>query len=140
MTITSDKEDETAAQRIFANKLKAFARKYEVAVLLVAHARKTKAGEKLNADDLSGASATNNLADMTLAVEPGTITILKNRDEGIRQSIEFCYCPDSKRIYQADVGDTMNLSWDKKGITPPEIRADSMPEYEVVPPPSKQPF
>ena len=140
MTVVSDKEDETAAQRVFANKLKRFARKYEVAVLLVAHARKTKAGEKLNADDLSGASATNNLADMTLAVEPGTITILKNRDEGIRQSIEFCYCPDSKRIYQADVGDTMNLSWDKKGITPPEIRADSMPEYEVVPPPSKQPF
>lgn len=140
MCVTSDKEDETAAQRIFANKLKLFARKYEVAVLLVAHARKTKAGEKLNADDLSGASATNNLADMTLAVEPGTITILKNRDEGIRQTIEFCYCPDSKRIYQADVGDQMNLSWDKAGISPPEIRADSIPEYEIVPPPSKQPF
>ena len=140
MTLTSDREDETAAQRIFVNKLKRFARKYEVAVLLVAHARKTKAGEKLNADDLSGSSATNNLADMTLSVERGSITLLKNRDEGVMQTIEFCYCPDSKRIYQADSGDTMNLSWDKKGITPPEIRADSMPEYEVVPPPSKQPF
>lgn len=140
MCVTSDKEDETAAQRIFANKLKNFARKYEVAVLLVAHARKTKAGEKLNADDLSGASATNNLADMTLSIEPGTITILKNREEGIRQTIEFCYCPDSKRIYQADVGDTMNLGWDKTGIKPPEIRADSVPEYQVVPPTVSQPF
>ena len=140
MTLTSDREDETAAQRIFVNKLKRFARKYEVAVLLVAHARKTKAGEKLNADDLSGSSATNNLADMTLSVERGSITLLKNRDEGVMQTIEFCYCPDSKRIYQSDVGDTMKLGWDKTGIKPPEIRADSMPEYEVVPPPSKQPF
>lgn len=140
MTLVSDKEDETAAQRIFVNKLKRFARKYEVAILLVAHARKTKAGEKLNADDLSGSSATNNLADMTLSVEPGTITILKNRDEGTKQTIEFCYCPDSKRIYQADKGDMMHLSWDKTGINPPEIRADSMEEYKVVPPPSGQPF
>lgn len=140
MCVTSDKEDETAAQRIFANKLKNFARKYEVAVLLVAHARKTKAGEKLNADDLSGSSATNNLADMTLSVEPGTITILKNREEGTRQTIEFCYCPDSKRVYQADRGDTMKLGWDKTGLRFPDIRADSMEEYKVVPPPTGQPF
>jgi twinkle protein len=140
MCVTSDKEDETAAQRIFANKLKNFARKYEVAVLLVAHARKTKAGEKLNADDLSGSSATNNLADMTLSVEPGTITILKNREEGTRQTIEFCYCPDSKRVYQADRGDTMKLGWDKTGLRSPDIRADSMEEYKVVPPPTGQPF
>jgi len=135
MTITSDKEDETAAQRVFANKLKRFAKKYDVAVLLVAHARKTKAGEKLSADDLSGASATNNLADMTLAVEPGRITILKNRDEGIHQVIDFCYCPDSKRIYQADTGDLMNLSWNKENVPTASPRADSLPEYAVVPPP-----
>lgn len=132
MTIVSDKEDETAAQRVFANKLKRFAKKYDVAVLLVAHARKTKAGEKLGADDLSGASATNNLADLTMAVEPGRITILKNREEGTHQIIEFCYCPDSKRIYQADVGDLMRLTWNTKDITPPAIRADSLPEYQVV--------
>ena len=134
MTMTSDKEDETAAQRVLANKLKKFANRYNVAILLIAHARKTKVGEKLNADDLSGSSATNNLADMTLSVEPGHITILKNRDEGIRQDIEFCYCPDSKRIYQADKGDMMKLSWDKKGVPFPSRRADSLPEYQVVPP------
>ena len=138
MTITSDQEDETSAQRIMANKLKRFANKYGVAILLVAHARKTKVGEKLHADDLS--SATNNLADMTLAVEPGRITLLKNRDEGIMQSIEFCYCPDSKRIYQADAGDKMKLSWDKSGISPANPRADSMPDYQVVPPPPAEPF
>lgn len=140
MCVTSDREDETAAQRVFANKLKRFAVKYDVAILLVAHARKTKAGEKLNADDLSGASATNNLADMTLAVEPGRITILKNRDEGTHQVIEFCYCPDSKRIYQADCGDQMKLSWNKEGLTPPAVRADSLDIYQVVPPTPAQPF
>lgn len=140
MMCVSDQEDEWRAQAIFANKLKKFATKYGVAILLVAHARKTKAGEKLNADDLSGASATNNLADVTLSVGQGQINILKNRDTGLLGTIEFCYCPDSKRIYQADTGDLMKLSWDKTGISPVPLRADSLPEYQVVPPPPAQPF
>lgn len=140
MTLTSDKEEEIAAQRVFANKLKRFANKYDVAVLLVAHTRKTKAGDKVTANDVSGASATNNLADTTLAVQPGHLTILKNRDEGIHEVIDLCYCPDSKRLYQADTGDKMRLSWDRTGIQPPAVRADSLPEYQVVPPQPAQPF
>lgn len=139
MTV-SDQEDEWRAQAIFANKLKKFATKYGVAILLVAHARKTKAGEKLTADDVSGASATNNLADLTMAVEAGHIHILKNRDTGILGNIDFCYCPDSKRLYQADAGDRMQLSWDRTGIAKPELRADSLPEYQVVPPTPAEPF
>ncbi len=134
MCTVSDQEDEWRAQAIFANKLKKFANRYGVAVLLVAHARKTTVGEKLNADDLSGASATNNLADVTMSVQQGSITILKNRDTGILGTIDFCYCPDSKRLYQADTGDKMKLSWDKSGITPPSPLACSLPEYQVVPP------
>lgn len=140
MMAVSDKEDEWRAQAIFANQLKKFATKYGVAVLLVAHARKTKVGEKLNADDLSGASATNNLADVTMSVEPGRINILKNRDTGILGSIEFCYCPDSKRLYQADTGDKLHLSWDRSGIQTANPRADSLEEYRVVPPMPTQPF
>ena len=140
MTICADKEDETSAQRIFANKLKKFVNRYDVSVLLVAHARKTKPGEKLNADDLSGTSATNNLSDLTIAVEPGRINILKNRDEGSRISVEFCYCPDSRRIYQADKGDQLKLSWDKTGLPLASPRADSLEEYQVVPPLPDQPF
>ena len=140
MMAVSDKEDEWRAQAIFANQLKKFATRYGVAILLVAHARKTKVGEKLNADDLSGASATNNLADVTMSVQQGSITILKNRDTGILGSIEFCYCPDSKRLYQADAGDRMRLSWDHTGITPPSPLANSLPEYQVVPPIPAQPF
>lgn len=140
MCLTSDQEDETSAQRILANKLKRFANKYGVAILLVAHARKTKVGESLVADDLSGSSATNNLADMTVSVEPGKIHVLKNRDEGKNAVIEFCYCPDSRRIYQADSGDRMKLSWDRTGLTSPSPRADSLPEYQVIPPPPAAPF
>ena len=139
MTAVSDKEDEWRAQAVFANRLKQMANKYGVAVLLVAHARKTKAGEKLGADDLSGASATNNLADVTVSVEQGRINILKNRDTGALGSIDFCYCPDSRRLYQADKGDMMRLSWDRTGIAPADPRADSLPEYAVVPP-MTQPF
>lgn len=140
MCTVSDQEDEWRAQAVFANKLKKFANRYGVAILLVAHARKTKAGEKLNADDLSGASATNNLADVTMSVEPGRINILKNRDTGILGTIEFCYCPDSKRLYQADTGDRMSLSWDKTGLPKASPRADSLPDYQVVPPLAEQPF
>lgn len=140
MTMCADQEDEWRAQAIFANKLKKFATRYGVAILLVAHARKTKVGEKLNADDLSGASATNNLADVTMSVQQGSINILKNRDTGILGTIEFCYCPDSKRLYQADTGDRMHLSWDRTGITPPSPLANSLPEYQVVPPMPSQPF
>lgn len=140
MMTVSDKEDEWRAQAIFANQLKRFANKYGVAILLVAHARKTKAGEKLTSDDLSGASATNNLADVTMSVENGHIHVLKNRDTGALGTIDFCYCPDSRRIYQADRGDLLKLSWDRSGLTPPDPRADSLPEYQVVPPPSAQPF
>lgn len=140
MMAVSDKEDEWRAQAIFANQLKKFATRYGVAILLVAHARKTKAGEKLTADDLSGASAVNNLADLTMSVQQGSITVQKNRDTGILGTIEFCYCPDSKRIYQVDTGDRMNLSWDHVGITPPSPLANSLPEYQVIPPISAQPF
>lgn len=139
MMAVSDKEEEWRAQAIFVNRLKQLANKYGVAILLVAHARKTKAGEKLSADDLSGASASNNLADLTISVEPGHLTVLKNRDTGMLGVIDYCYCPDSKRIYQADAGDRLSLSWDKSGLPMASPRADSLEEYQVIPPMS-QPF
>ena len=140
MTAVSDKEDEWRAQAIFANKLKQLANKYGVAILLVTHARKTKSGEKLQQSDVSGASATANLADVVLTVEPGMITVVKNRDTGILTSIEFCYCPDSRRIYQADTGDCLTLSWDKTGVAKADPRADSLRDYAVIPPSFGTPF
>ena len=132
MTSVSDRDDEWKAQALFANQLKQIANRFGVAVVMVCHARKTKAGEKLRADDLSGSSAVNNLADLTISVEPSKLNIIKNRDTGILKTIEFCYCPDSKRIYEADRGDDLRLSWDKEGLDFPAVKADTLPEYQVV--------
>ena len=140
MMAVSDKEDEWRAQSVFANKLKKLANKYGVAILLVCHTRKTKTGEKIQANDLSGSSATNNLADIVITVEPGSMNIVKNRETGLLKTIEFCYCPDSRRIYQMDIGDKMSLSWNKEGIKPANPRADSLPDYAVVLPPTRSPF
>ena len=140
MTALSDSDEETKAQSRFANALKKFATRYHVHVLLVAHPRKVKMGEKLGQDDIGGSSATIRLADSAIVVERPNLRIIKNRDDGVRRVIECCYCPDSRRIYQADKGDLCSFSWDKTGITKPSPRADSLPEYAVRMADGSQPF
>lgn len=140
MTALSDSEEETKAQGKFANALKKFATRYHVHVLLVAHPRKVKIGEKLGQDDIGGSSATIRLADSAIVVERPNLRILKNRDGGICKLIECCYCPDSRRIYQADKGDLSRFSWSKDGIVKPTPRADSLPEYAVRMAETPQPF
>ena len=140
MTALSDSDEETKAQGKFANALKKFATRYHVHVLLVAHPRKVKVGEKLGQDDIGGSSATIRLADSAIVVERPNLRILKNREGGVCKLIECCYCPDSRRIYQADKGDLNRFSWDKTGITPPNPRADSLPDYAVRMAEAPQPF
>lgn len=133
MTALADTEEETKAQGKFANALKNFANRYGVHVIIVAHPRKTKAGEMIRGDDVGGNSATIRLADNAIVVEKPNLRIIKSRDEGREDIIECCYCPDSRRIYQADAGDRNVFSWDKSGL--PKLtgaeRADSLPDYEV---------
>lgn len=131
MTSLSDSDEETKAQGRFANALKKFANRYQVHVLLVAHPRKTKIGEGIKQDDIGGSSATIRLADSAIVVERPNLRIIKNRDGGVQKLIECCYCPDSRRIYQADKGDLFRFSWDHDGISAPERRADSLLEYGV---------
>ena len=140
MTALSDSDEETKAQGKFANALKKFATRYHVHVLLVAHPRKVKVGEKLGQDDIGGSSATIRLADSAIVVERPNLRILKNREGGVCKLIECCYCPDSRRIYQTDKGDLNRFSWDKTGITPPNPRADSLPDYAVRMAEAPQPF
>ena len=140
MTALSDSDEETKAQGKFANALKKFATRYHVHVLLVAHPRKVKQGEKLGQDDIGGSSATIRLADSAIVVERPNLRVLKNRDGGVCRLIECCYCPDSRRIYQADKGDLCRFSWNRDGIAPPDPRADSLPEYAVRMAESAQPF
>lgn len=140
MTALSDSDEETKAQGKFANALKRFANQYHVHVILVAHPRKVKTGEALGQDDIGGSSATVRLADSAIVVEQPNLRIIKNREGGVRRIIECCYCPDSRRIYQADKGDLNRFSWDRTGITPPSPRADSLPEYAIRMAESAQPF
>ena len=129
MTTTADSDEEWRAQAVFVNSMKQFAKHYNAHVLIVAHARKVKNGEKINKADVSGSSAIVNLADSAIVSERPNLRIIKNRDDGEQRLIECVYCGDSRRIYEAAHGDLNKFSWDKSGLTPPKQRADSMPEY-----------
>lgn len=131
MTSIADAEDEMKAQGSFVSSLKKFAKRFKCSVILVAHPRKTKAGDALGKDDVSGNSAIVNLCDTGIAIERPDLRIIKNRDEGFERLIPCCYAPDSRRIYQADVGDKAIYSWNKVGIPLASPRADSSLEYEV---------
>lgn len=132
MTSLSDSDEENKAQGKFVNALKKFANRYAVHVILVAHPRKVRVGEQLGKSDVSGNSAIVNLADSAIVVERPDLRIIKNRYSGALRHIQCCYCPDSRRIYQSDAGDKNIFSWDKTGITKPDTRADSLPEYGIV--------
>lgn len=131
MTTTADSDEEFRAQAVFTNEMKKFARHYNAHVLIVAHARKTKSGEQIQKSDVSGSSAIVNLADNAIVSERPDIRIIKNRKMGRQQTITCCYCGDSRRIYQADKGDLNKFSWDRTGLTPPKVLANSMPEYGI---------
>ena len=131
MTSVSDSEDEWRAQAIFINQIKKFATHYQAHVMLVAHPRKTKLGAEITQDDISGTSAMMNLCDNAVVIKRPDLGVLKNRLDGKQVDIACCYCPDSRRIYQADKGDLNHFSWDKTGLIPPKVRADSLPEYTV---------
>lgn len=132
MTSLSDSEEETKAQTRFANALKRFALRYDVAVVLVAHPRKTKLGDKIQQDDISGSSSVVKLAHTAISVERPDLRILKCRDTGMLANIACGYSGDCRRIWDANAGDTYNFDWDKAGIEPVQIRADSLSEYGIV--------
>lgn len=132
LTSVSDSEEETRAQGRFVNVLKRFAKKYSVHVIIVAHARKLAPGKtSIGQDDISGNSAVVKLSHSAFVMERPNIRVIKSRDNGYQGIIECCYCPDSRRVYQKDVGDLNNFSWDKTNVTKPKVRACDDPEYEV---------
>jgi twinkle protein len=55
-------------QKDFIVKLVGLAKRYNVLIVLVSHPRKTKAGEALNSDDISGASDLGNLSQYIVSV------------------------------------------------------------------------
>lgn len=131
MTSVADSDDEWRAQAMFINAIKKFATHYQAHVMLVSHPRKTKAGADITKDDISGTSAIMNLCDNAVVIKRPDLEVLKNRLDGKQVSIACCYAPDSRRIWQADKGDLNRFSWNRDGLTPPKVRADSMPDYGV---------
>lgn len=131
MTSVSDSDDEWRAQAMFVNAVKRFATHYQAHIMLVCHPRKTKKGEAITNADVSGSSSIINLCDNAIVIKRPDIEVTKNRLDGRHLNIECCYAGDSRRIFQADKGDLNRFSWDRTGLTPPKVRADSMPEYGV---------
>lgn len=129
MTAIADADERLAAQSRFVNSLKTFAHHYGVHVLLVAHPRKTRIDQPLGKDDVGGSSDIVNLADNAIVVERPNLRIIKNRSGGNTPYIECIYCKDSRRIYQADIGDRYSFDFNKTGLIKPSVRADSLPEY-----------
>lgn len=129
LTSVADSEDEWRAQAVFINKIKKFATHYQAHVMLVAHPRKTRVGAEITQDDVSGTSAMMNLCDNAIVIKRPDLQVLKNRLDGKQVSIQCCYCPDSRRIYEAEKGDMNQFSWDHDGLKKPKQRPCDLPEY-----------
>lgn len=133
MSVLCSPEEENKAQARFVAKLKAFATKFNVHVILVAHPRKEKTGTVFTSDSVSGSSAITNLADIVLNVEKPDIRITKNREFGETKLIRCVYNPVNRRIYQEKTGDRTVYSWDHTGIEVPKIQAMKLPQFRIIP-------
>lgn len=131
MTALSDSEEETKAQGRFVNALKRFANRFKVHVIVVAHPRKTKSGEAIRQDDIGGNSATVRLAHSAIVVQRPNLHVIKARDSGHQCLIECCFCPDSRRIYQKDIGDMNRFGWNIDNLPMPKVKACDSPDYQV---------
>lgn len=132
LTATSEAEDENREQNKFMVQMNDLCIRHKAAGIVVAHARKVPIGQDhIRMNDISGNSVISKLASTILVVEKPDIRIIKARDEGRTALIRMAYCPDSRRVYQADIGDRTFYGWDRTGLAPVAVRADSLPEYQV---------
>lgn len=131
MSVLVSADEENKAQAKFASSLKNFAVKYKASVLLVAHPRKTKQGEIMQNDDVSGSSALTNLADNVLFIEKPNIRVQKNRDFGTTGLVVCSYDPSNRRIFQANTGDRTVYGWNHEGITLPKNPAAEYAEFTI---------
>jgi len=129
MSALTSADEENKAQAKFMARLKAFASKYKVHVIIVAHPRKTKPDSTFTNDDISGSSVISNLADNVINVERPNIRVTKNRYYGTQTLILCTYDPCNRRIFQTNTGDRIVYGWDHTGVELPENPASSLPEF-----------
>ena len=105
--------DTNEKQKIFMNRLRSMAKKFEVAIILVAHKRKF-VGKGISAqDEISGASEVANYAYTILSYERGgsddnidpedrLLKITKNRENGLleEKGVVIKYDKRSKRVFE----------------------------------------
>lgn len=111
------------AQSVFAARLVAFAKRFDVHVHLVAHPRKTRDGN-FDSDDVAGTADLTNRADNVFrvgrvpeekAAEMGCsagIRILKNRRHGDWGTVQLDFDPVTRRFYQAGGSPCRKFDWE----------------------------
>lgn len=150
---TETSEEELRSQTDTIKKLIEFAKKYQVAVILVCHPRKMDAGTNVGIYDIAGTSNIVNLAHRTIGLRRVTdaerenaakysekrrqllkydviVTIVKDRMFG-RQNIDvgLYYDPSSRRFFGDMDEYDRRFSWDKKEYKeplplPPQLLAE----------------
>lgn len=150
---TETSEEELRSQTDTIKKLIEFAKKYQVAVILVCHPRKMDAGTNVGIYDIAGTSNIVNLAHRTIGLRRVTdaerenaakysekrrqllkydviVTIVKDRMFG-RQNIDvgLYYDPASRRFFGDMDEYDRSFSWDKKEYKeplplPPQLLAE----------------
>ena len=150
---TETSEEELRSQTDTIKKLIEFAKKYQVAIILVCHPRKMDAGTNVGIYDIAGTSNIVNLAHRTIGLRRVTdaerenaakysekrrqllkydviVTIVKDRMFG-RQNIDvgLYYDPASRRFFSDMDEYDRRFSWDKKEYKeplplPPQLLAE----------------
>lgn len=124
--LNSTEENEMLKQTEAINKLIAFAMKYNVAVILVAHPRKMPRDVEVGMYDVSGTANIANLAHRTLALkrissENSTnqsehdveLTIVKDRMRGrLNKKVGLYYDVPSRRFYTSPKEFNYQFAWD----------------------------
>ena len=113
------------AQSNFVGRLKKIAMRYNVAIILVAHPRKSQGN--FSNDDVSGSSDITNKVDVVMSYGrvlnqdyDGKLEITKNRNEGKLAvgdgAIRLLYSPKSRRIFSGS-SDARRYGWEKEQQT-----------------------
>ena len=139
--LDSSEENEKQKQTECINKLIYFAMKYSVAILLVAHPRKTQRGVELDMHDVSGTANIVNLAHRTFTMqrindESGqsqydvSLRIVKDRMCGKKgKKIDMYYDVPTRRFYTNDAEYNHQYIWDKQHHS--KLPYPHPEEYEV---------
>lgn len=126
MDVVDQQNNLYLAQSNFVGKLKKIAVRLNVAIILVAHPRKSN-GQDFSNDDVSGSSDITNKVDVVMSYKRddaedhnSVLAITKNRLFGKyaigEDVIKLCYSERTKRVFGMDSG-VISYGWEKEILT-----------------------